>query len=340
MKYILFLLSLLLSNGLCIGHSENPLYVYPVASFEQLGTLHMLVLKQWSLDDLELYDWNIATGLMSKTLMSMYTPAAVTMLPDASGFSFIDNGRIRIKRFEKRAVKSLDIYDPVYGIELINWLDNQTCYFHAQSDDRYGVYTLTTEEELKPVLKDNSVDYLYPAVVNQTIFFIERVKSKKQLSYKIGTRAFDDQDAQPQIIADFGSRVIMLLTMQFVNEGFVIEYVHGAECQLFHYHHLIKIDGTWQTHELFTFQVPHEFFAGPNRIYESILPLVPRDIGQYIYFSSYDESVRRLVLYRFNKLTKKSECIVQSSGNLFVPVFYGNHGWCGGTSYPFESIVY
>ena len=182
MRFRPYLLSLLWINGLCIGGSDRLLYVYPIAAFKLFGTQHMLVLKQWSPQELELSDWNITTGSMNKILMSMYTPAAVTLLPDKSGFSFVDNGRIRIKRFEKRAVKSLDIYDPVYGIELIHWIDNQTCYFHAQSDGRYGIYTLTMEEELTLIMASSFLIICIPTLSIRHFFILSASDLKKILS--------------------------------------------------------------------------------------------------------------------------------------------------------------
>ena len=128
--------------------------------------------------------------------------------------------------------------------------------------------------------------------------------------------------------------------MQSAYEGFVIECESKSDFHLFHYHHLVKEGASWHSRQLFSFQVPPLFFVGPNRIYESILPLVPRCVGSFIYFSSYNEDSRRMVLYRFNKQTNTSECIAKAPGHLFVPVFSANQGWSGGTSYPFKEIFY
>lgn len=336
MRLMPYLLSLLMVEGICIAYPERPRYVYPVASFERSGVPHILVLYQWSIDELELYDWNSSTGVMTKALSSMYTPAAVKILPDKSGFSFVDNGRIRIKRFEKRAVKSLDIYDPVYGIELIDWLDNQTCYFHAQSDGRYGIYTLTIEEELRPILTSSSADYMYPNIVGSELFYIEHVQSGRKQDFSIGKLEMSSRNGRSQTILTFGSKVLIMLTMQSAHEGFVIEVEGTPTLRCFHYHHLFQTGTGWQSQELFTFHVPQVFFTdGPYRIYESALPLVPHHSGFYLYFVSCDEGTRRLSLYRFDIQAGRSERVIQARGDLFVPVFLGNEGWCGGTDFPF-----
>jgi hypothetical protein len=342
MRFMLYLTSLLLIEHACLASSENPLYTYPVAVYERFGNPHMLVLKQWSLENLELYGWNMTTGDMTKVLMSSYVPSAVTMLPDQSGFSFVDNGRIRIKRFEKRAVKSLDIYDPVYGIELIRWLDSQTCYFHAQADGRYGIYMLTLEEELTPILIHKSVDYTYPTIIENDLFYIERrIDNKKKQSFSIGTCSIASSCRYTNNLVNFGTKPLIMLQMVTAYEGFVIECDVQQELYTFHYHHLTKSGSNWQRRELFPFQVPQEFFIdGPKRLYESLLPLAPRAAGDGIYFSSYDKQIGRLALYRFSLQAGHAERIAGTSGHLFTPVFLGKLGWAGGTTYPFAAISF
>jgi hypothetical protein len=314
--------------------AEQPLYIYPVGSFEHAGSSHLLVLMQWSLERIELYDWNSATGLMSKILMSLYTPACVTVLPDSTGFSFVDNGRIRIKRFEKRAVKSLDINKPIYGIELIRWLDNQSCYFHAKYDGHYGIYMVNLEEELVPVLTSSSADYMYPFIVGSLCFCIERTGRPSRLTYKVVRCR---PGASPEVIATFGARPPTMLHMQSTCEGYVLTYEMQGPMVLFHYYQLICRDKDWTVRSLIDFRVPGVLLYGPNRLYESLLPFVPRIVDSYIYFSSYDSTAQKMVLYSYDRQTCAiKKCEVATLGHLFAPIFCGKRGWCGGTAFPHE----
>lgn len=332
---IFYAVMLLLLGHISFAHSEQPLYTYPVAGYEAHGNKHLLVLNQWSLE-LELYDWNNETGQINKVLAACYTPASVSILPDISGFSFVDNGRIRIKRFEKRAVKTLDIYEPVYGIEIVRWLDAQTCYFHAQSDGRFGIYSLTIEEELSPLLISATADFLYPSIINNNLFFIEHGIDR---DYAIGTCSLTCNDKIPVTIINFSTKPLCFLYMKNLKEGFVIECDKKALYYLFHYHHLIDNGSQWQHEQLFSFEIPQEFFInGPQHLYESLVPLIPRMIGDKIYFSSYNTQTGYLDLSCFCIITRSIEQVASNLGHIFPPYFIGSEGWAGGSIFPCQKI--
>lgn len=333
MWFIFFIASLFSCASLL--SSEPRQYIYPVAAFEQQDGAHVLLLNQKSLEQIELYDWSAHTKTMCKILMSMYTPTSIKILPDGSGFSFVDNGRIRIKRFDKRSVKSLDIYEPIYGIEQISWLNNECCYFHAQSDGYYGIYQLTLEEELTPILLKNHTDYMYPVIIAQTLFFIERVKQADKYIYKFGT--YDLNKKTIETLVNLGTKNFIMLTMHSLSEGFALEPVPVSGMEKFYYHKIFIADKNWQTHKLFDFSIPHDLlFNDRKRIYESLLPFIPRHTAQFIFFSSYDLKTERMILYKFDITTKKSMPAVQEDCSVFVPVFLGNQGWCGGEKFPID----
>lgn len=322
------------------AHSDEPLYTYPVAGYEIQGAKHLLVLKQWSLEDLELYDWNSTTGQMNKALMAYYTPAAVSLLPDISGFSFVDNGRIRIKRFEKRAVKTLDIYEPVYGIEIIHWLDAQTCYFHALSDGLFGIYSLTLDADLTPLLTSTAANFLYPYIIDNSLFFIKReIDSEQHPLYSFGTCSLSGSDRTPVTLLTFSTKPLRFLYMKNLKEGFAIECDKNGPYYLFYYHHLIDKGTEWQDELLFSFEIPQEFFInGHRRLYESLVPLLPCMIGDKIFFSSYNTKTGYLDLSCFCIKTNSIEQVASNLGHIFPPYFVGSEGWVGGSFFSCQKI--
>ena len=317
----------------CRASQAGPQYTYPVAAYKAEGVPHFLIINQWSSDKLELCDWNSKTGQMNKLLMACYTPANVTMLPDSSGFSFVDNGRIRIKRFQKRAVRTLEIYEPVYGIEVIRWLNAQTCYFHALSDGRCGIYSLTLDEELTPLFVQPDIDFLYPFIVQDTLFFIERKNVGCRHTYAVGTKPLMQPGSNMQTLVHFGVKPLYLLEMTSPEQGFVVECdKEGSLCTFYHYL-LLKKGLYWQKELLYTFRVPQNLFDHyAGGLYESFLPLKPRFEGEYIYFSSYNEFAGGLSLYRFTLKTRSIERIAEKSNyHLFPPLFIDSEGWGGGS---------
>jgi len=110
MRVIVFL-SLLLC--LCSSLSSYAIeFLYPVAQINQDGTNKIYVMYQKSLTHVELWVWDPETKVATKGLLSSHTPVNFRLLPGNKGFSFIDNGRIKIKLFNHRSIQSIDIYDP------------------------------------------------------------------------------------------------------------------------------------------------------------------------------------------------------------------------------------
>ena len=312
---------------------EKPMFMYPVAAFESAGITHVLVLYQLSKQKLELYDFDTRLLTMTKILMSWYTPAGVKMLPDFSGFSFIDNGRIRIKKFAKRAIKSLDIYDPIYDIELVNWLDDQTCYFHARSNSgHYGIYTLTLDEVLTYLLTSPTADYMYPNIIGSNLFFIECRVIEKCSIYSFCSQSLDQKESDKKNLISFGVHPFVMLHMQSLHEGYAIEYLESKGEYLFNYVQLLQTTQKWSVNRLFNFSIPKQFLNdGPCRVYESLLPFIPKHYGMSVYFSTYDNNQKHMVLYHFDKQTNKIFPFIENKENLFVPIIFDKTGWYGGS---------
>src|SRR5579872_5143165 len=96
-------------------------FLYPVAS---VSKDHVLVMYQKNSYHLELWDWNPQTNQADSVLLSLYTPAGVKLLLSKKGYSFIDSGVIKIKMFQKRSPKTVEIDQPLHTIELLHWIDD------------------------------------------------------------------------------------------------------------------------------------------------------------------------------------------------------------------------
>ena len=160
----------LLFSFFCIKSAE---YSYPVNSIHNGKTI--LVIYQKSLSHLELWLWDPINKHAECGLLSIFTPAGLQMLPDESGFSFVDNGIIRVKYFNKRSPKSFEFDEPIYGISLIHWIDNNTCYFNAKYHDYHALFQMNMQGVIDCLIKYDA-DCMYPQKIDNDLFYIERRK--------------------------------------------------------------------------------------------------------------------------------------------------------------------
>src|ERR1700722_17690204 len=155
---------------ICFGLYSVPMiaqeFLYPVGVYDKQGESLVYLLYQKTIGHIELWLWNPTTKKIHKALLSSFTPAGLRMLPGGSGFSFIDNGRIKIKQFAKRSPRSLDLYEPIYDIGIIEWINPFQCYFSAKENNRTKIYQANTRGEIVQVVGSATYDCLYPQKVN------------------------------------------------------------------------------------------------------------------------------------------------------------------------------
>lgn len=306
--------------SICIFMSTLPIaYLYPVLSIDEAN---VLICYQPNSENIELYVFNVISKSMSKIVSSQYRTAAVRLLPDVSGISFVDNGMVRIKRFAARSVKTLEIFDPLYGIDFVEWLDASTCYFHAQSDGYFGIYSLSLDEIIKPLIVVNGVDCMYPQIVGSTLFYIERCYLGNKTLYTIKRRSYTNKFPIDKQVLCMGNRQIIFLTMVSISEGNFLEYCLNGDSITFWYHRL-QYFHDWHDAVLFTFSLPKYFFSdGPNRLFESLSPFIPKRINNEIYYSSMSNNIIHLYLY--DTLTTSTRKVLDKVNVLFPPVEVGN----------------
>jgi len=364
-------------------------FLYPVAYTEHDGCAGVYVLYQKSITHLELWLWNPKTKVATKGLLSTYTPAGLRILPSSKGFSFIDEGRIRIKEFHKRSPKVINIYESIYDMHEIEWINEDNFYFSAKKNGRFRIFQMDVNGVIECLVGDIANDCMYPQIVGDHLFYIERYVEDGQLkrehvSYKVfktkysKPHLFDDKfkyqynasqnsDAQDQIrksllngdialddedvtcenasttkkecIADFKDSPISFLKMISDSEGFFLSHPKEVERQdkvlTFDCYHIKRTDQTWDYKDIFSFSIPTYLLLDmlDSRLYESILPLLPKyNNGSIYYVDYYPEKRGNINIFRYDT---KSGITEQKSfgrhGQLsFSPIFTNNKIFFGG----------
>ncbi len=95
------------------------------------------------------------------------------------------------------------------------------------------------------------------------------------------------------------------------------------------------VSSQWETKKLFQFSIPLNFLYGENRLYESILRLLPLYTEEEIFYVSANDQ-GYLHVYRYNTLNASITCLAQApqiithEKYLFTPYFYKGKAFCGG----------
>jgi len=314
-------------------------YVYPVASLNDGTTI--LYIHQHSPTKIELFSFNTQTHQTEPMLWSIFNPAGLQMLPDSSGFSFIDNGRLRIKSFQKRSAKAIDFDEPIFGISSLHWMDNHTCYCSAQYNNSFALFELHNNGILQCLHASEGKDCMYPQKINDQLFYIERYPIKNNMHYRIVSCTYQTDNFNKQAIemVNFENTPIIFLTMLSETEGFVIEHTQHVNSEnttiLFKYHHIIKEGHIWSKNQLFSFSIPtHLLLDNEEKLYESILPLLPRIINNRVYFvdciNNKDHILEPYFYSLSDKIIEKIH-LDQQKGHIFVPIICSNTVYFGGT---------
>jgi hypothetical protein len=311
-------------------------YMYPVASSNNGATI--LCIHQNSLTNITLLEWNPETHHTEQILWSVYNPAMVQILPNNSGFSFIDNGRLRIKSFQKRSPKAIDFDEPLFGINGLQWIDAHSCYCSAQYNDNFALFELHDDGTMHCLRWKKGSDYLYPQKIDNQLFYIERYATENSTHYRIMQSSYQSsQNDNAIVIADFCNNPIIFLTMISDKHGFVLEHAQHIDSDnpiaSFSYHEIKKQDDTWTKNVLFSFSIPTNLLLkGEECLYESLLPLLPRIIDNKVYFvdcaNSYNCTLEPY-FYDLSVQIIQKISLPAKEGHYFVPMQCGNSFYCG-----------
>ena len=268
-------------------------FIYPLDILEQEQSKKIVCLEQQNSSSTKLFLIDLQTNEREYVLPALFSPGGVKLIPQNNGISFIDKGLIRFKEFTQSAPKTIEFYEPIFDVSvLMQWLDSESFYFSAHQQCHNGIYIANKKGDLVTVLYDNVADYLYPQIIEETLFFIERVEKNYLLkSISLKNQEFPLSDADAALLFDFNSEPHIFLKMVTAEHGFCLSYAepiisthHMLSCT---YHELWCENKKWQRKVLFNFDIPLMFLISesPWRLYESILPLLPIHRADVIYFS-------------------------------------------------------
>jgi hypothetical protein len=322
MKKYLFLVACLIFYK---NHAEQ--FVYPVADFNDGNQL--MVLYQKSLDCVELWIWDTSSEHAIKGLSSFLTPANLRMMPSGKGFSFIDQGYIKIKEFVKRSPKTIAIYEPIGLFSSMNWIDDETFYFVAREGDFFQIFQGNLQANIQR-LTHEPADALYPQKINSTLFYMKRDMNNQvtivtQPWNPVGMDMHNGNSNYCTIIQN-PSQQLCFLRMLSEKEGFYLQAptnkTHGNnDCYEFSCHHLIQQhDNNWITEKIFTFKIPAKYVTGSTRLYESLEPFLPNyNFTDAVYFVNWQQEIDQFQLQKYYIPTKNIE-------NVFDPLVYRKNG--------------
>jgi len=284
-------------------------FIYPVTSCGNT----ILIAYQKSLHQMQLWGHNYETGITEEVLGAYYMPLSVQLLPDKSGFSFIDRGRIRIKRFNQRSPKSIDLYKPLSNMTLLHWIDSRCCFLSARYKNRYQIFKMTIDGYVTSLVDQKYCDCLYPQKINNTLFYIERSKMcplkctarHHHYEYRIKQTEYEKPSANKKLIINFGSCAISFLTMCSESIGYVLEY----PLDIPHQDKVIHLTcyrleqgegGGWSKHRILSFSIPLALIQGQESLAESLLPLLPKYYNDHIDFVHYHDDALNIFRLHFN----------------------------------------
>ena len=351
-------------------------YVYPVATFGD----NIFVVYQIDLSHIELWLWNPKTKGLRKSLMSFFTPAGLQVLPGHKAFSFIHDDFIRIKNLDKRSPKRLDIYSGLYDFSIVNWIDAESFYLSAKMHDNYGIFYGNTAGEVEPIVfkkydcmypqkvndklfyierkeyKHKIISVDYPQFKKVTRNTIPNLKNEEE--YRKYVEKLWKKENEPlvlwketigkneEVIFDWSNQSMSFLKMINEEEGYFLEspsLINRHDKYIpFSYHQIKKINGEWKTTELFSFSISTSYLM-PNsesRLYESILPFLPRTTENGILFIDNNEKKHDSVdiyFYDFKTEKKHKKTSISSDEHLFfAPLVVKDKTYYGGQIYSYD----
>ncbi len=341
-------------------------YLYPIGAIDEEN---ILLMHQTSLDDLELWMWNIKELVAFKELSSVFLPSCVQILPNKQGCSFVDHGRIKIKYFNKRTPRTIALSEPIFAVSSITWINEEQFYFTGKHDGYFKLFLCDISNRNSTVsclscLQD-SMDYLYPQKIDNDLFCM--VKNANNY-YAICTLKWHPQEYQKEIqnyvkiskksegnidynfekyenisILTNIDESACFLTMHDQNSGFFLKFIQ-SENQNFDFFKFIccKITkqhkDSWVITDLFDFELPKNLLVGfgPERIYESIYPFLPVYTEKSIYFVNFNKLSETCQIARYDHDSEHIDVMdpyssrsISNNSHLFAPCIINNSVYCG-----------
>ena len=236
--------------------------------------------------EVHLYAWDPESKEMTPLLSSLYQPLFAQTIPQSQEFSFIDEGRLRIKNLNKRSPATIAISDKkIIESAMYCWIDAQTCMLCAwryyptiennhivSKSGTYGIYRLHRDGQVTSIVTSPEYDTLWPIVAGNSLFCIRRLMDKETeivSSFIIQVDLTDPEHHQEIILEDHSGREFDGIIAAAEDELYSFLFDNG----LYHCIHCIKeSDGSsWHFEDLFTFQARGVGYQDPFGFFSPIL---------------------------------------------------------------------
>lgn len=328
--YHILLVSITLSTTF-LTYSQS--YLLPLGELEQDSLLLSYITVNAEKSEVRLYAWDQKTGRMTPLLSSMYHPFFAQPLPQHSAFSFLDEGRLRIKEINKRSPKTIVLSDKqLIESAMYSWIDNQNCIVCAwryypsttvtgtivSKQGTYGLYRMqlsdTTETSITSIVTSPFYDFVCPAICQDYLFYIHH--ATQEISCAVFRTQYTDHQEQELILENTdGAEFDMLIPLapDDVICFLLLNYTYYAiRC--------IKQDSVWEYQELFRFHARSIGYQDPFHFFTPIVI----DNELVVYFDMYD-------LKRYNLRTGEIDSIAQGDETFMLcsPCYVKGTLYCG-----------
>ena len=286
-------------------------YIYPIGVVPQSAESKVLFMHQHADRRTQVFLWDSITQTYEVSLSSQYNPIGVQLLPNGTGFSFIDDGIIKLKFFNKRSAKIIEIYEPLYNIAQITWISDTDFLFQAKRSNHYGIYQSDLGGNITSVKTDLYTDYGYPTLIDDTLFYLSKNVAD------VYTIAYDhypvDQKEKVGNVLYVSDHPLMYLTMLSTNEGYVVEK-NGTTTNICFF----KLEKEqWKFEKIFALpDSGHEFFDNNNVLCEVLRTSLPREHEGRLFLPVARKNVKAMLSY----YDRDFGCLVeQFCASFFLP---------------------
>jgi hypothetical protein len=172
--------------------------IYPIASDGQ----KIYSIYQKKPNQKEIWAFDLQQNEAWKSLFANYAPSAIKLLPNLAGFSFIQDGQLRVKYFHKRSPKRVAFNFPLKDFHSVEWLDLQQCYFSARRLHKNLIMIgEINQAEVHVIMEDCFGDALFPQKIEDNLYYIRKVNDRFSVIKTKFLNPFENEDQH--IVVDF-----------------------------------------------------------------------------------------------------------------------------------------
>lgn len=348
--------------SLFFGNIQAIKYIYPVGS----NSTHLYFIHQMNQEASELYTYCYHTKSIkherysfNQEMLYNFVVTNFELLPENQGYSFLDNGRLRIKYYHKPSPISVDFLYPIYDLHAVIWVEPNKGIICAKYKNCFGLFYFTPDGRVDPIVWTGCHDFLYPQVIDQEIYCIQKPIDQKGAAHIVSCKLPSTSCSVAWESLNFDEQVHILMRnptnishkkmphylnsiafikngtyLSMVNQhhGFYLEQLSKSSDKLasFMYHEVVCTDGTWSSRVLFDFNIPRYLIdLSEKSLIEKMRLVLPIFIKNKIYFI-HANTVYTTGIYSYNCDTSEIEPIWAENNRCFIGLlFYNNRLYFG-----------